>query len=616
MTFNAGAGVITLTTGTNDFTGAVSLSNTGANAVQITDANTLTLGAGTVSGTLTVSAVSGVTVSGDVVTAGTVSVNADSDADGTGTFAVADGVGLNSGNANAAVTITAGDVNLNATGTVKSGTQDLTLKPADVAGTIGLSGGSGSFNVSAAELANLGSSGTVVVGQATGTGAINIGAMDLTSRTYAFSLLSNGSAVVTLDGNILNDSRAISLNGDIRVNAASVTLDTEAGNDGAGGPVTLSGRVSATVATYDLVIDAGTTAPAAAGGAITLSAFGNAGGATFTVRDLTLRTKGGNAHGALTSASALVVSRTTTVDIGSTTSITMTNGGNNFGTLVISSAAGGTIADLDAIVLGACSLGTGTFDLGAVGITQSGAFIQAPAAGAVSLTAGAASITLSNGSNAFTGALTIVSSASATINTNAALTLSASGTLTGPLAVVATGAGSLVTAAGNLTVSGGNTISLTAVGVTVDTGVTVTGPAGITLNAGIGTLTLSGTASLSSTASAIDLIADLVSISGGSSIAATTGPVRLSSADIARAITLGNGASGLGWSNAALNRIVTSGTLTIGDSAHTGSIATDNAVSLIGPAGPVQLLTKGGAITLDDNFATKSNAAANPPTIR
>src|SRR5205823_11441468 len=50
---SAGAAAITLTSATNDFGGAVSLSNTGANAVSITDANALTLGTLSVGGDLT-----------------------------------------------------------------------------------------------------------------------------------------------------------------------------------------------------------------------------------------------------------------------------------------------------------------------------------------------------------------------------------------------------------------------------------------------------------------------------------------------------------------------------------------------------------------------------------
>src|SRR5262249_57781831 len=57
VSFTTGAGAITLTNAANDFTGAVSLNNSGANNVAVTDANAIVLGASTVgSGTLTVTA--------------------------------------------------------------------------------------------------------------------------------------------------------------------------------------------------------------------------------------------------------------------------------------------------------------------------------------------------------------------------------------------------------------------------------------------------------------------------------------------------------------------------------------------------------------------------------
>ena len=67
--FNAGANAITLTTATNNFTGAVSLNNSGANNVAVRDANAIVLGASSVgSGTLGVTAV-GITQTGAITQA-------------------------------------------------------------------------------------------------------------------------------------------------------------------------------------------------------------------------------------------------------------------------------------------------------------------------------------------------------------------------------------------------------------------------------------------------------------------------------------------------------------------------------------------------------------------
>jgi hypothetical protein len=75
-TFNAGAGVLTLTTATNDFTGAVSASNSGANAMQITDANAIQLGTVSTANNLTVNAVGITQDTGGITVGGTSTFNA------------------------------------------------------------------------------------------------------------------------------------------------------------------------------------------------------------------------------------------------------------------------------------------------------------------------------------------------------------------------------------------------------------------------------------------------------------------------------------------------------------------------------------------------------------
>src|SRR6185295_553293 len=67
---SAGANAVTLTNPGNDFTGAVSLSNSGANDVSVADANSLTLGASTVGRNLSTTAGGRLTVSGTLTTGG------------------------------------------------------------------------------------------------------------------------------------------------------------------------------------------------------------------------------------------------------------------------------------------------------------------------------------------------------------------------------------------------------------------------------------------------------------------------------------------------------------------------------------------------------------------
>ena len=73
--FTAGANAITLTNASNDFSGAVSLSNSGTNDVALTDANALDLGTVTVGQNLTVIASGVISDSGVVTVAGTSSLD-------------------------------------------------------------------------------------------------------------------------------------------------------------------------------------------------------------------------------------------------------------------------------------------------------------------------------------------------------------------------------------------------------------------------------------------------------------------------------------------------------------------------------------------------------------
>ena len=138
-TFNAGANPITLTNPSNNFTGAVSLTNTGANNVAIRDVNTINFAASSLgSGTLSVNAV-GITQTGAITqaaNAGAVTFNA-----GAGVITLA-----NVGND------FTGLVSLNNSGNNNVSVQDSTDLP------IGLSNlGSGTLNL------NAGSSGSIKI---------------------------------------------------------------------------------------------------------------------------------------------------------------------------------------------------------------------------------------------------------------------------------------------------------------------------------------------------------------------------------------------------------------------------------------------------------------------
>ena len=103
----AGANAITLTQGANDFTGAVSLSNSGTNDVALTDANALDLGTVAVGQNLTITATGGaLTDSGAVTVAGLATIVSTGQ-----TVTLGDSTTANFGSldfAGAAVTITEG----------------------------------------------------------------------------------------------------------------------------------------------------------------------------------------------------------------------------------------------------------------------------------------------------------------------------------------------------------------------------------------------------------------------------------------------------------------------------------------------------------------------------
>src|SRR5690606_15864949 len=96
--------------------------------------------------------------------------------------------------------------------------------------------------------------------------------------------------------------------------------------------------------------------------------------------------------------------------------ITLTNINNNFtGAVSLNNSGANDVAvtDVNAIILGASNVGSGTFAVNATGantITQTGAIVQAAAAGTATFTTGAAAITLTNAGNDFTGNVVLVNS--------------------------------------------------------------------------------------------------------------------------------------------------------------------------------------------------------------
>jgi hypothetical protein len=94
--------------------------------------------------------------------------------------------------------------------------------------------------------------------------------------------LSATAETINLDGNLLTDGGAVALTGNVVVRVASVTIDTEQGDDGNAGAVAFAGgTISANAFGNDLSVVT-TTGGAFAGGAIAMVAAGNGPGRTST----------------------------------------------------------------------------------------------------------------------------------------------------------------------------------------------------------------------------------------------------------------------------------------------------------------------------------------------
>ncbi|MCY2940897.1 MAG: hypothetical protein NTV50_04430 [Planctomycetota bacterium] len=212
--------------------------------------------------------------------------------------------------------------------------------------------------------------------------------------------------------------------------------------------------------------------------------------------------------------SSLSVNGTSSFNAG--TSIVLESGSNDFVgavTLKNTGANNVSINDANAIIIASSKVGSGTLNINAVDISQTGPIIQEAAAGAVTFNAGAGPLTLLNSANDFTGTVsinnsgsfavqlgdasalqlgTILSGGAVSILAQGALTSSSSGTIAnaGTLNLTGSAIGSVAqpiaivnTAGLNATSTGNGNIFLKALTNTIQ----VAG-----LNAGTGTITLEG----------------------------------------------------------------------------------------------------------------------------
>ncbi|MFN6049978.1 MAG: beta strand repeat-containing protein, partial [Planctomycetia bacterium] len=203
VTINAGAGVITLTNASNDFTGSVSLNNSGSNNVGITDTNAIDFGASALgSGTLTVTAV-GITQSGAITqaaNAGTVTFNA-----GAGVITLANpgnnfigAVSLNNSSANNVAIVDTNDITI---GVTSLGTGTFAVTGSNIKLNSNITTSNNSQTYTGNVVVNASNSGSPLI-LSSGTGTIDItGNLDSSSgQNHSLTFTSSGD--VTISGTI------------------------------------------------------------------------------------------------------------------------------------------------------------------------------------------------------------------------------------------------------------------------------------------------------------------------------------------------------------------------------------------------------------------------------
>jgi hypothetical protein len=427
--FNGGAGVITLSDVGNDFTGSVSLNNSGANDATVTDSNAIDLGMSAVGGNLLVTAHGNITESGVLTVAGT------------STFIID----------------TLDPLVYPAGADVLLGTQ---LNDLAGAVTIATVNGGTTYDIS---LRNVNAGATIAGLPAT--------AHDLT--------ITHDNAPVTLLG--------ITLSGNMVITAGGVTAGGAAIDET--GVLTVAGTSSFTVDTIqqaDVLLD---TQPNDLAGAVTITtsnggtirdvglrnvnASANLAGVPTILRNLTiifdnapvllpLTTLTGNliviAGGAISQLDVVTVAGTSSLDAGAH-GITLDNPNNDFTgavSLINTGLNDILITDVNAILLGASTIGSGTLTVNAIGITQNGPITQEAAATGAIFNSGAGAIVLTDAGNDFTGPVSLNTTVDASVVDSNAIILGAS-TVGGNLSVISHGD---ITQTGVLLVGGASTFTV------------------------------------------------------------------------------------------------------------------------------------------------------------
>lgn len=263
--------------------------------------------------------------------------------------------------------------------------------------------------------------------------------------------IESGRNVALRDGDAI-DLAASTVSGTLDVKAEGIT---DSGALDIAGKTTLTAGAANDVALDELTNNLGEVAVTSAldvtlvnGDALILAASTISGNLDVTL--------GAGATGGLSQSGALTVAGTATLDTGAN-DVELTNAANNFATVALT-AENATLRDINAMDLGASTLGSGLTVTAGGAITDSGAL---DVGGLTTLTTSAlANIELDTAANLFTDAVSVTSANNVAISATAGLILGAS-SISGTLGVTLAGAGDL-TQSGAVAVAGTTTLAVSA----------------------------------------------------------------------------------------------------------------------------------------------------------
>ena len=233
---NANTTSLTISTDPTNSTGAIALVSTDTGGVIVVD------GVFTPDSTLSVTALEGITVSSDITSGSTISIDADSDDTNNGTLTVDNGVTLAS--TNDTITITAKDIALTGTGAIDSGSAAISITQSQAAGTIGLGGTAGTMQITDAELDNITATGFTIYAPSDVT--IN-GVTADTGNDIDGTFLVDATGKVTF-ATANSDFKTLEIQADDGIVVNTVTVSTDTGSITMDGNVDNSADASDTIA--------------------------------------------------------------------------------------------------------------------------------------------------------------------------------------------------------------------------------------------------------------------------------------------------------------------------------------------------------------------------------